>query len=351
MKSENVGRRQLQGMICVIMVSLLVFLSCADVKAMTCYESDGVSYEEGYIFVGESHIEIASTHMLDGTDHSGRIPGLDDVMYHLEWDGKLHGIYNMKGNLFFVFGGMDGQNEEAVQTGKDYIYSDGKGQHGIAVTKIHEIMDHNPNIAHWNIISYHGSVQAKILEGRTIPNYYAASYRNWMEYEFPQADIYFLSISTMTKYYRGATNPDLLNQVLKETFPDHFLDYTEFYNQRYPQEMWDPTLRSDTVHWSPKTYTELVISVIQEIQYRRENVSTTVQAPVTVADVETVFYTNENTVIYAVPDWNGEVLFAGVETGLPIHVTGITDNGYFRVDLDEITAYVFGSGLSEENRD
>lgn len=256
-------KRRLRGILCLVMALLFAVLPCADANAMTYYESDGASYEEGYIFVGESHMGIASTHILDDMDPSGAIPGLDNVSYQLDWDGTLYGNYTMKGNLFFVFGGINAQNEAATQTSREYIYSDGQGKQGIAVMEIHEIIDKNPGIAHWNIVSYHGSVQARDMEGRAVPDYYVASYRNWMEYEFPQADIYFLSLSTMTKYYRAAKNPELFNQVIKEAFPDNFLDYTEFYNQRYPQEMMDPTLRSDTIHWNPKTYTEMIVSVIR----------------------------------------------------------------------------------------
>ncbi len=69
--------------------------------------------------------------------------------------------------------------------------------------------------------------------------------------------------------------------------------------------------------------------------------------PVTVTDVEAVFYTNDSTVIYSLPDLDKEILFSGLEEGLPIHVTGITDNGFFRVDLGEMTAYIHGAGLKE----
>ncbi len=136
-KMKYCKRRMYSRIKRIFVTCLLLCLLCPaqTVCAMTIYESDGMAYEEGYIIVGESHIGIASTHMLDDTDNSGRIPRLDDVMYHLDWYGGLHGTYNMKENLFFVFGSMDGKNEEAVQTSKDYIYSDGKGQHGVAVTR------------------------------------------------------------------------------------------------------------------------------------------------------------------------------------------------------------------------
>ena len=169
------------------------------------------------------------------------------------------------------------------------------------------------------------------------------SYENWIDYEFPEADIYFLSISTMTKYFRGCRNPELLNDTLRSAFPDTFLDYTEFYNQRYPQGMWDPSQKTDTVHWSWNTYLDLVTGVITEVQNRRGDVDT---VNIVVTDTEAVLYTNDSTVIYSVPDLSGAVLFAELETGLPIHVTGTTENGFFRIDLGEITAYVDLTGLS-----
>lgn len=339
----------LKGIMCLAMALLLAVLPCVNAKATTDYESDGISYEEGYIFVGESHINIACTHVYDdAVDADGNLPGVENVHYELEWTydiGDKPGSpnrYIMKGNLFFVFGGLepDDGSEVTLQTSKEYIYSDGKGQHGVAVTKIHEIMENNPNIAHWNIISWHGSVPAARTTDRSIPDYYVASYRNWIAYEFPEADIYFLSISTMTKFYRPARNPELLNQVLKESFPDNFLDYTEFYNQRYPQGMWDPNLRSDTVHWSSQTYIELITDIIKGIQHKRG-------MDHTVTDADAVLYTNDSTVIYSIPDWDGKVLFEELGAGLPIHVTGITDNGFFRIELGETTAYIHGMGLSE----
>ena len=161
-----------------------------------------------------------------------------------------------------------------------------------------------------------------------------------MEYEFPEADIYFLSISTMTKYYRPARNPELFNQVLKESFPDNYLDYTDFFNARYPQGMWDPRMRSDSLHWSSQTYIELVADVIKEIQHRRG-------MDYEVAETDSVLYTNDKTVIYLMPDLDSMILFAEVAPGLPVHVTGVIDNGFFRVDLSGMTVYIHGAGLSE----
>lgn len=281
------GKKGIGKTICkrggLVMALLLILLPCLDSRALIIYESDGVSYEEGYIFIGESHINIACTHIWDATNETGIVPGVEDVHYHLDWtygegdDPMYPNKYTMEGNLFFVFGGMpDSDEDEAeVQTSKEYIYSDGEGNYGVGVAKIHEIIEKNPNIAHWNIISCQGAVQAVRVKDRSIPDYYVASYRNWIDYEFPEADVYFLSISTMTKFYKPAKKPDLLNQVLKEAFPDRFLDYTEFYNERYPQGMWDPQQKSDSLHWSAETYVELITSVIWTIQERREQPTVT----------------------------------------------------------------------------
>ncbi len=333
----------------VVMALLLAGLPCTDAEALTYYESDGVSYEEGYIFVGESHIVYTAIHILDESLQPGVIPGLDDVSYNALCD-EFNGKYAMKGNLFFVFGGMTAEDDAAIpsiQTRKEYIYSDGKGQHGIGVAKIHEIIDKNPNIAHWNIISYQGAVQAR--DGKAAAQYYAESYRNWIEKEFPYADVYFLSLSTMTKYYKSVKNPGQFNDVLKSAFPERFLDYTEFYNARYPQGMMDPSLKSDTLHWSFKTYTELIVSVIHEIQLKRETQKQKM-LPMAVTDAAAVLYTNDNTVIYSEPSLESAVVLPFCDTGLPIQVTGVTDNGFFRVCVmvDGTQSYIKADGLSQQ---
>lgn len=123
----------------------------------------------------------------------------------------------MKGNLFFVYEGLNIPGERTTQLDKSYIYSDGKGAMGRVVQKIHEIMDSNLNIAHWNIISYQGALEARIRSSK-VSQYYVDSYRNWIEYEFPDADCYFLSISTMTGWYDKVKDADAINNALKAAF-------------------------------------------------------------------------------------------------------------------------------------
>lgn len=69
-------------------------------------------------------------------------------------------------------------------------------------------------------------------------------------------------------------------------------------------------------------------------------------AEFSVAEASAVLFTNENTVIRSDADENSTVILSGVEEGLPIQVTGVTSNGYFRILLDGQTLYVHGIGLN-----
>lgn len=69
-------------------------------------------------------------------------------------------------------------------------------------------------------------------------------------------------------------------------------------------------------------------------------------AEFSVTETSAVLYTNENTVILLDADESSTVILSGLEKGLPIQVTGITSNGYFRILLDGQTFYVHGIGLN-----
>lgn len=334
---------------------LLLCLLCPaqTVCAVTIYESDGMAYEEGYIFVGESHVGLmARTAGELMTNADGDVNGLAGVRFLYREDGSVSAFEDgspntmyMKGNLFFVYEGWCGKDEGAVQTAKTYIYSDGQGKRGRGVERVHEIMDTNPNIAHWNIVCWQGAAAAALDQGTDLGKYYVDSYKNWITYEFPDAEIYFLSQSTMTKCYRRLKTRNCINNALAAAFPERYLDYMGFFQERYPQGMADPKEQSDTIHWSNAVYAELITDLIQTIQRNRGIDNHTVEVVVT--ETEAVLYTNDSTVIYSSPDLDGEILFSGLEEGLPIHVTGITDNGFFRVDLGEMTAYIHGVGIKE----
>lgn len=67
-------------------------------------------------------------------------------------------------------------------------------------------------------------------------------------------------------------------------------------------------------------------------------------AEYTVTDAEAVLYTNDNTVILSDAD-DSAVVLPEVAADLPIQVTGVTSNGYFRICLDGQTYYIHGIGL------
>ena len=59
----------------------------------------------------------------------------------------------------------------------------------------------------------------------------------------------------------------------------------------------------------------------------------------------------KNTVIRLDADENSAVIASGVEEGLPIQVTGVTSNGYFRINLGGETFYIQGIGLTAPEQD
>lgn len=257
-------------------VMILSFIPVMPSAAAPNYVSDGKEYEEGYIVIGSSHAVLASYDMTNATDVNHKVIGLEGVYYSkmpiteaaVTGNGKvMEKDYVMSGNLFFVGEGMH-VDQSNGQYKKEYIYSDGKGNRGKGVQEIHKVIETNPNIKHWNIISYQGSVQAA-LGSKEIADYYVKSYKNWMSYEFPEADCYFLSHPLISKKYRGKRNLDVFDKILAQEFPDQFMDYTEYYKERYPAGMRDPSEKIDSVHWSADTYVGLIKDVIQKIQVRR----------------------------------------------------------------------------------
>jgi hypothetical protein len=67
----------------------------------------------------------------------------------------------------------------------------------------------------------------------------------------------------------------------------------------------------------------------------------------TVTDANAVLYTNSETLILSDADLS-TVVVGKVDSDLPILVTGITSNGYFRISLADQTYYVPGAGLSAQ---
>lgn len=67
----------------------------------------------------------------------------------------------------------------------------------------------------------------------------------------------------------------------------------------------------------------------------------------TVTESDAVLYSNDNTKVYKTPDTNSGVITT-IASGLPVHVTGITSNGWFRISLNGVY-YVPGYGLESKN--
>ena len=246
----------------IVLALVLTIMPVQDINAGTVYLSDGIEHAEGYIFIGESHMVLSANAYSRSIDQNNKVIGLEDVYYHYLWDSSVYSYdghantFIMSGNLFFVFEG-NAEYDAVTQKSKEYIYSDGKGNHGVAVAKIHEIINNNPNIKHWNIISYHGAVSA--LEWETTAPYYIQSYNNWIEYEFPEADCFFVSHSTMTKFYKQKKTAYMFNEAIEGAFQDCFFDYTDFYEKRMATNM------IDTIHWNDTTYIELINDIIKKI--------------------------------------------------------------------------------------
>lgn len=70
-------------------------------------------------------------------------------------------------------------------------------------------------------------------------------------------------------------------------------------------------------------------------------------AEFTVTESNAILYSNDNTKVYKTPDLNSSVVTT-VASGLPVNVTGITSNGWFRISLNG-TYYVPGYGLESRN--
>lgn len=256
--------KMIQLITSIILITIFVVsIPFQEVQAGTIYLSDGLEHEEGYIIIGESHIVLSANAFSNAVDENRKVNGLNDVYYHYIWDDsvwKFEGnsnTFTMWGNLFFVFEGNH-EDDAALQKSKEYIYSDGQGNRGVGVEKIHEIMKTNPMIKHWNIISYHGAISA--LTWQETAGYYVDSYRNWMEYEFPEADIFFVSHSTMTKFYRQNKTAYQFDEAIKKAFPNQYFDYTEFYKKRQAEFV------TDTIHWTHEIYVELFVDVIKRIE-------------------------------------------------------------------------------------
>ena len=144
----------------------------------------------------------------------------------------------------------------------------------------------------------------------------------------------------MKKYYRGVKNKDAINNALAAAFPDRFLDYTAFYAERCSDRM------IDTVHWDDKTYADLLSNVLLTIQQKQQAAAAKIPvlSKLTIEEVQELCFTTDRTVIYAQPD-DRNIICPSCASDLPVLVTGITDNGYFRIVIGGKEYYTLTSGL------
>lgn len=75
------GNKTFMRIVCGMLLMAVMFCPAIFARAATVYVSDGMQYDEGYIFIGESHMQIAAFGMQQ--DVSGKIPGLDGVRYSI----------------------------------------------------------------------------------------------------------------------------------------------------------------------------------------------------------------------------------------------------------------------------
>lgn len=70
-------------------------------------------------------------------------------------------------------------------------------------------------------------------------------------------------------------------------------------------------------------------------------------AEYTVTDTDAVLWTNGSTVVQADASADAPVALPSMEIGTPVHITGVTSNGYWRVEIDGATYYIVGAGLGD----
>lgn len=67
----------------------------------------------------------------------------------------------------------------------------------------------------------------------------------------------------------------------------------------------------------------------------------------TVTDTDAVLWTNGSTVVQVDASAEAAVALPPMEIGTPVHITGVTSNGYWRVEIDGATYYIVGPGLGD----
>lgn len=74
---------------------------------------------------------------------------------------------------------------------------------------------------------------------------------------------------------------------------------------------------------------------------------TALAAEYTVTDTDAVLWTNGNTVVQSDARTDAPVALPPMEIGTPVHITGVTSNGYWRVEIDGATYFIVSEGLGD----
>lgn len=91
-----------------------------------------------------------------------------------------------------------------------------------------------------------------------------------------------------------------------------------------------------------------VTKILLEVLMVMMLIGTTVSAnEYTVTDTNAVLWTNASTVIKADASADAAAVLPSMEIGTPVHITGVTSNGYWRVEINGATYYIEGSGLGD----
>lgn len=254
-------KRILSLTLMVIMLILplsVTILTTMQVEASTAYVSDNKPYQEGYIFVGDTQLMYMALNVYNTSWARRNFFSLSKAT------SVENGAYKftMTGNVFFVFEGAT-PAEIAAQDDASYIYSDGHGNRGQGVEKIRAIMASNTNIAHWNIISMHGSVACK--GGVEAAKQYIQNYYCWAVAEFPGSNILIVSQPECSDYYADSReNVAAFNNLIKTSYPYNYLDFTQYYNSCYPKGMTDSYL------WNAETYSMLFLNIMNMFSGNKE---------------------------------------------------------------------------------
>lgn len=189
--------------------------------------------KRGYIIIGDSHTVVT-----DGQGYTALGSTLPDI--------------KVKENLFFVHTYLD-----PVMGTYDWFANEGP-------VRIRQVIDENPSINKWSIISIHGTSMV-IVPGVT--ELYIATYNQWIEDTFKDCEIYIVSIPPLDEEEWVVRHPDFperhnkevkeFNEIIKSNFPERYFDYYDWFIENGEFQ--------DEIHYIGETYRNMFDEVIAKI--------------------------------------------------------------------------------------